>query len=367
MYKRLNLNREHLINDINNCLDEKYASHEVSDIIESIDKTRHRLYIEVDKESFSLDFQYIKDGTTTIEVNSGKPNAKIIKEVIANYIVTSGNSVIGKKVSKKSEQCVLEGIKKEDLEEIINILKKDKLIQDIEEKKNLQGTAFTLKGPQSDKVTITYYNTGKIMIQGKQLILYYELLSYLTSLLDKNDITNLYNEQYDLGLEMKSQTSILSEYLPNAAKHLDFDPLNKFLIQSVYNLHLKNANVVCYDGHIVPAMKALEGFIKIVLYNDYEITIPKNSLPKFEEGEYEGVYYLNSDDSKLIGDLEIVKYINQCYNYYRNNRHSVVHYDSPNALLKFGEATKIVSTEKESNDIIREVLKKIDMYYLIKK
>lgn len=363
MYKNLNLDRKYLLEDIKDYLNDNKKEYAISENIKKIDNIRHRVEIKIEGNKFNLDFHFKQNGTTTIEVNTGNIQTKTIKKEIAEYIINSGDSVIGKKINKKSDQFIIKNIEDESLTAILDILEEEGFIKNIEKRNKLDLKTIVLKGPQDDQVTISHYKSGKLMVQGKQLILYHELFTYLTALLDKNDITSLYNEQYNLDLELNSHDELLDEYLPNAAKHVNFHPLNKFIIQSIYNLHLKSTNVICYDGHIVPATKALEGFIKIILHNEYFIEIPKDSLPEFKKmGNY---YELNINDSNKINNSKVTDYINECYNYYRNNRHSTLHYDSPTKMFEYGEATKILSNQSESNRVIKEILKKIDKYYTL--
>lgn len=362
MYKNLNLNRDLIIEDVNSYMINNFTNFEVSNSFLKKGKTRNRLEIKIDNKKYFIDFHFNKNGSCTIETYDSREEVKKFKESLADYIINKGNSLIGNKVSKRGRNAVFEDIKYDEIKSILQILEDDRIITGKEKiETDSSSKIYRLVGPQNDSVTLSFYGTkkGKVLLQGRELVLYYELFTYLIQLIDANDISEIYNNKYGEKFESNIE-NLLKEYFPNSYSYVNTDPLNKLLVQSIYNLSLKEEYVICYDGHVLPAIKAFEGFIKIILYNDFGICIPENKLPFFKkEG---GRFYLNEEDSsKLPKNVEI--YINKCYNYYSDNRHSLVHYDSPNSLFKVGESTRTLTNKADSDSIIKQIFTFIEEYY----
>lgn len=375
MYKNLNINQDKLISSIENYLSsEKYEYH-ISNDFHKIDSTRRRVYITIQDKTFFMDFHFRSDGTTTIDIDSGKNEYKEIRKKTADYILNFSDCVIGRSIKKEAENFIIKNINADTLKEvkeIFNILEEEQLLLSCDKvESNEEKEIYKLIGPQSDIVTLTLYkNKNKkytLLVQGKPLVLYSEIFTYFTRILDRNDVSKLYEAKYGEDIIKMTEEKLITKYLPHAYEKIQsIYPLNRLIKQSIYDLEKDAGNDDIYDGYIIAAIRAMEGFLKIIMSNDYGIDIPKDKLPEFiPEDKNVGRFRLNHKDREKIGSREIVEYIEDCYIFYNKSRHKHVHYNSPNQILKWGETTAILKSKNEADVIIKEVLKRIDYYYKV--
>src|SRR5690606_30345452 len=132
------------------------------------------------------------------------------------------------------------------------------------------------------------------------------------------------------------------------------------------NLNLKG-DMFCYEGLALPAFRAMEAHIKIILYRDYEIECDNNKFTMFKYCQTDKKSYLKECHVNTINNIDIVNYLNDTYNYFCNERNSLVHWDSPNEYDPDAELTRVITDIVEVQKIIRNILSRIDEYYLLKR
>ena len=115
-YNSLNLNRESLLDNIENYLSFNFTKCSVGELKEK-GATRRRTEIVADDKSLYLDFHFNSNGTTTIEDFGGRNED--IKKDIARYLKENCSISSG----KEDTWFVVKNIEKEDFESIIELLK----------------------------------------------------------------------------------------------------------------------------------------------------------------------------------------------------------------------------------------------------
>lgn len=263
---------------------------------------------------------------------------------------------------KKTEYCVrAEGISYDELSTIIEIMMEDneKLIKTEEEMPHFKRVELR---ERKDKVTIHHYsNKSNLMIQGKSNKLLSTIITYLNELSDLGDTTDIYRNSFNVTVDKQLVEEQCKTYLPYGYSRLP-EKMSRVLRQAVLHLSLSGD---FFDSAFLafPALRVLEGHLKNILYEQGIVTdvssIQHNGFYMFKK--VEGVKY--ELDPELSPDISshIVEYMNRCYSFYRNNRHTVFHWDDPTTL----DTTRIVESAHDAHAIITRTLTLIDEYYKI--
>ncbi|MBU5256809.1 type II toxin-antitoxin system RnlA family toxin [Tissierella praeacuta] len=364
MFKNLNLNREKILNTIDKYCSNRFKEYRRTDFI-SKGPTRKRVNICGDGKEFFMDFQFNTKGGTTIEIHSADHTD--IKKDIASYIVNDSTCKLGN-IRDRDSKYIVEGISAKELEAVIDLLRESDYCKSCEKKEHQWQKQYSFKGFYNEDMTLFYYFTkDKIMIQGRPLLLFYYAVTLITELLDPKNIPTVFNSLYDLKIEKQNIIDEYDIYFPNSFDRHE-GTLKNLLYQSIYNLQI-NADMFCYDGLVLPAFKALEGHIKILLFRDYNIKCKENKFLDYDWLEWDDSSkscVLGKEYRDIIKNSAIIDYINKAYNYYRNNRNPLFHFDSPNIHDPSGEMTDTLNSFSEASNIIRNIFKLIDEYYSLK-
>ena len=92
----------------------------------------------------------------------------------------------------------------------------------------------------------------------------------------------------------------------------------------------------------------------------YGINIPKAGFSHFDR--VSGVYILKPEYSSIIPSQEVRK-IENCYNHYFNNRHTLCHFGC--VFQGVDTDTRLLNSKEEANSVIRATLKVINDNYII--
>lgn len=311
---------------------------------------------------------FIQDKRKTIAISFKKVTAhtgnKYNEEAdrLAKSSLTSENQQT--KIKKGEFWFVVEDILWSDLKVVLELLDEEFENRNIEkkEKEISYGKSFFIKLDAKDSITLNYYdNTNKLMIQGKPKELFSTVLSYVTELVDIDDIPNIYNNAYQINIDKETVRNEFEFYLPNSYNKLP-EKISKTLHQAVYNLKL---NGDMFDGTFLaqPVIRAIDGHLRMILLNleivpDYKY-INKNGYDMFES--MNSRYHLRLNRCGKATN-EQIKYIGNCYTFFHNNRNQLSHWDDPTSPI---DTTKLLNVDA-AHDLIKRTLKLIDDYYINK-
>lgn len=352
-FNRLNLDRKNIIPSVHRFCGIYYDEYSISDNFEDRGGTRRRLNIKINDKEFFIDFHFnTTDATTSIEdfggkeVSIKKELAKFIKESCLVSENSSNKWFVAKKIEKSDFEAILQIIEEE------SELYKETLIK--EQCKDL--FRYQCKSKYDEKVTVNYYNNGTVVVQGRPLLLFNEVATMFSELIDAEDIPKAFNDCYQIEIE---KDNVISQYeikMPNSHdKHEQ--KLKKVLLQAVYNTNIKG-DMFDYSYLTSPALRALEGHIKYV-YKYNSIIIGNNSIG----GIFDKIntrFYLKQTYKANLNDANKIKYIEDAYNYYYANRHTLSHW---NDVEQPQDDTRIIENYGEAIRIIDDTLSIIDSYY----
>ncbi|WP_419037602.1 viroplasmin family protein [Enterocloster bolteae] len=280
-------------------------------------------------------------------------------DTLAKKALTEGTGI--PKIKKGDYWFIAESIKREDVLSVIELIKEE-FKSNISERQNdlAHGISITLTLDKNDKITIHHYNTNKLMVQGKPKSLFSSIITYITELVDIEEIPKIFNETYKLNIDKNNIRDEYQYYLPNSYDKFNAK-MERVLHQAVYNLHIKDE---MFDGTFLtqPALRVLEGHLKkIVIENEI---VPNHQYIKykgFDIFEQNGAKYQLKSNFYGKADAKTITYLGQCYTFYHNNRHILEHWDDSTAPL---DTTKTIDCS-QAHDLIKRTLAIIDDFYSI--
>lgn len=278
---------------------------------------------------------------------------------LAKAALTEGKGI--PKIKKGDYWFTAERISRDDVSAIIELMKEEfspNIV--IGESTVAHGVLYTLSLNRKDKITIHHYDNEKLMVQGKPKSLFSSIITYVTELVDIDEIPRIFNNTYNLNIDKDNIKDEFRYYLPNSYDKLS-SKMSKVLHQAVYNLNITGD---LFDGTFLaqPALRVLEGHLKTIVISRQ--IVPDNNYIKrngFDVFEPNGAKYQLKIDCYGNATAEEINYLGRCYTFYHNNRHVLEHWDDPTAPL---DTTKVLTCEL-AHELIKRTLEVIDDYYAI--
>ena len=282
-----------------------------------------------------------------------------LADSLAKTALTEGKGI--PKIKQGDFWFTADGINRSDLLAIIELIKEEYgEILSCTQQNIAHGTSYAIKSGRKDRIVVNHYNSNKLVIQGKPNSIFSCIITYVTELVDIEDIPKIFNQTYRLDIDKENIKNEFQYYLPNSYDKFD-SKMSRVLHQAVYNLNLSGD---LFDGTFLaqPALRVLEGHLK-------KIVIERNIVPDNNYIKYNGFNFFDNNGSKYqlksshLGTATAaeVSYIGRCYTFYHNNRHILEHWDDPTAPL---DTTKTLDCN-QAHDLIRRTLEIIDDFYTI--
>lgn len=359
-FNALNLRRESIIDCIKKYLDLYFDEYEVEDFLEK-GLTRRRVCLHIPKGKFNIDFHFNSNGTTTIEDFGGDPSFIEIKKNIAYFI--KENCIISS--SNNDTWFVIKNINKEDFDSIMELLNdseyfKASIINGEVQKNN--SIVYKLRGRYDEYLTITYYSTSTVQIQGKPLLLFNEAIAMFTELLEIDDIPKCYNKLYKLNVDKDAVREQFKLYMPNS--HDKFSTkLSRCIHQAIYYI-LVDGDMFDYSAIPLTAFRAVEGHIKYSLKQIGEITNRDKKICSFYRKNNSGTFELKDEFKARINNEYKSNLLGKAYNKYCELRHALSHWDDLNEENDI-DTTKMIDNIDVARTYIKDTLEIIDSYYIL--
>ncbi len=352
-YKNLNIKRENIINEINKFCSINFNEFIVNKSFEPKGGTRKRISINADAKCFYIDFHFNGNGSTTIEDFGGKEVE--IKRKLAYFIKNESNCKM--EDDSKNKWFVVRDLEKGDFESILELIEESEWYKETIGCKNyIDKKLYKYKGKYSENLTIEYYKTETVVMKGRPLLLFNEVMVMLTQLVDLEDIPKTFNDYYKIEIK---KDDIETQYEINLSNSYDKHPikLKKVLLQAIYNNNLEG-DMFEYTFLPFPALRALEGHLKYIVSN-YSIELEKGIIGSIFKGQN---YGLSQECKTKIVDTKKIKYLEDAYKHYRNHRHSLSHWADFDTPL---DTTRIIESISEAKQLIIDTLLLIDKYYIL--
>ncbi len=202
---------------------------------------------------------------------------------------------------------------------------------------------FYLEG---DKVVTTLFKSKnqKVLVQGKDSILFQIIISIIIELDGSNNIEPILSSAYRISIDSKTiddAYNVISLNFPAGYP----ENIKRLIKQSIINLNYSMKSEE-YSQYAFSALRALEGHIKYLL-TSAGLKVGKNFDMFNKDGS--GAYKL----ARNIADVSKRLQIEECYNYYKSQRDTIFHYGE---ILGDTDSTRMIETKGEVNEIIQKCI-----------
>jgi len=311
-----------------------------TNLFQNINKTS--IIFFVNKKKHYLHFVF-KNKTTAI-IADDSIESKKLKELIESKLAYPSNI--------RSKTYTSSNIKIEKFNLLIETLKSNsRLLLTL---KNNTPINYLVQSSYGDYLYLKYNKEKRILnIQGKPVYIFAEILILMTEWEDftLEELINKYNSTLQTNLKVKEVREILKTKLPDCYLDLDISIIKMLTPAEV----LINADLILddYSCVILPALKALEGYLKW-LFLDEDIIVGKNFWKIFYKGKLTDdiIIKIQNNDFKDISE--------EIFNYLTLNRGDIVHAEqldlSKSIVSNKNSAIRIVN---EVTHIINESYKKL--------
>ena len=216
---------------------------------------------------------------------------------------------------------------------------------------------ITVTGPYGNSVTITYYHTNKLLVQGLITTLLLNVVSDIASCLDADKISKGGSYLQVFGESAQPLVSEnLDDHLEN--RHLIAGtPYESLIISSI---SLVNSEILLpeYSSVTHDALRALEGVIGRRLHQAERFTEDRPTIGsrfyKVTKADGSETYELRPQHAAHLPSLIIVAKLNESYNYYVDQRHSLFH-----THFKIANMTRVINSKEIAANIVLDTIKHI--------
>lgn len=356
-YSSKNLNRDKLVDTIRDFCKLRFNRNEVSEY-KKLGAYRNRVEIIADGISFFIDFHFRANGTTTIDTSSGQESLQVTRDEIAQFILDSPQCVIGGESDVSSKCIIVENIDIEDFNTVVELMKESDYLKGITNiRKDGVMENYNVKGSMNENLSIFYYfSNSKVMLHGRPLLLFYEILSYISELIDLEKLPNVFRDYYKIDIPKNAIEDQFQIYFPRSY-NIHTGKFRKVLCQCVYNMNL-DGDMFDYTFLVFPALRALEGHLKNIL-NLYDIEYDRN-FTMFRKDDTGKRFCLCENYCGKIGNNDKIAYLGRIYTVFNAKRHRLFHWGESTVL---GDDTAIIENLDQAKQIIVDTVELIDEFY----
>lgn len=241
----------------------------------------------------------------------------------------------------------LSHVQENDIQSICELIKEDYPDMQYNVSQSQNGNKYVVQF-EGSKVVITCYQgrNRKVLVQGKHSMLFQMITSLICELTDVDKIEPILSNAYRIKVDKEKTDNIYQQRCSNLPANYPAN-IKSALKQTIVNL---TYYIECddYSMYVFPALRALEGHLKY-LFKSVGINIT-NKFSQFDKND-DGRYYCTT----AIADANIKAQIEECYNLYNSQRHTLFHFGD---LMGQTDSTRIISQKAEADEIM---LKCIDL------
>lgn len=337
-YKDLNLD----IDKIDDCINvyvkkygwtiEKHTQHE---------KVRYTITIP-GKEKALIEFFFKKNGKVTIGVTLGR-NKKVTEDIAAH--IKRECEIIGVEYGALS----IQNFPQEDIGIVLDYL--SSFI--VEEKEISSGKQYKISSEHGEKININYYTNGRFLLQGKGVRIRQYVIEALCELLSYEDIIDIQSRSIEVDIQSDEILTEFQNLMPEAYGLLD-SKLIAIISPSIVFRKL-DISLADYSYVMYPVLRGVEGVVKSLL-TDFDITLSREFKDIFIKQE-NGLFKLHDSKRIIINITPISDKIEECYNFFVTQRHSLFHVDDTITT------TRTISNRQTAIDLCNEAFELIESTY----
>jgi len=210
-----------------------------------------------------------------------------------------------------------------------------------------------------DQVVITHHHTkNNLQVQGKPLFCYRNISYFLSMLLDQQSLFSVINRTSDEDqLLVREDVAIIHIQNEYKLSYPQMDAIFKDLLVSSYCVKLASPNLPEYSMLLYADLRVLEGVIKQVLADNGKLT---DSI-RVDIGSYfdctSSTVTLKEEHENIFDNASIIKALEECYQLYRRQRHSLFH------MSDMAVTSRTITALGEVMNLSSDIASKIEELY----
>ena len=199
---------------------------------------------------------------------------------------------------------------------------------------------------EQDKIVATLFKSKnqKVLVQGKNSLLFQILVSIITELDGNNKIEPILSSAYRTTIDTSKIDTTFNYVCPKFPRNYP-ENVKRLIRQSIINLNYYVQSEE-YSQYVFPALRALEGHIK------YLITSAGGTVGRrFEtfNKDDSGAYIFTGSLTDISKEPAIIK----CYSYYKAQRDTIFHFGD---ILGATDSTRMIENKEEADEIIKKCI-----------
>ena len=350
-YKNLRINIDEIPSIINSWGIE--SSYENVVVIPPSDMKAQTLnyLVKCDDKEAILAVYPAKGGVYTISPKFGKEQE--ISKVIADYICDNCGVLANSNFYRSGFSIE---ISKEDFDAFYALITEYEYVCSEYEQKDANKFYAKLRSTEyQDSVVVSYYNSGKLVIQGRTLELFYRAIEIITQGKEIKSIVNAATKSANIAVsadeiveDMKSSLGEVYDFLTDAHKAI----MTMAFVFYRTSLTVSNNELkMDYSELFHPAARVMEGFILKLLSDNYVILEDDATVGfYFHNEEARDPLSLKGEYAAEIDNDNISCEINKAYKVYHRIRHPYSHASNKDYT------TAIVENRNEADSKFREII-----------
>lgn len=277
---------------------------------------------------------YTKDGKCTLTANGEQTDLheKIFSTAKERYLLGTGKPF--------TESFPL--ISQESFSNFVELAKEDPAIANVEETKVNNGTKVTLTSKYGDSANIIFYDTRKLLLQGKDSLAGNTALGLIFAQFEPKSIDEFVRSKVTVPISFDQAIEHAKTRLGNADNLLDDSVIERMAVALV--LDRITLDIPDYGSYCFPALRGLEGYFRALIKGiDGTFRAPKQIGLMFDGANDDP----GEDIKNKIPESKRRDILRKLYRYMKMQRHTSFHEDNePNMtrVLSREDAVKIIDS-----------------------
>lgn len=307
--------------------------------------------VKCDDKVATLSVYPVKGGIYTISPNFGKE--KEISRMIADYISDNCGTLANSNPYRSGFSIE---VSKEDFDAFYGLIKEYEDICIEYEQSDINKFFAKLRSTEyKDSITVSYYYSGKLVIQGKTLELFYRAIEIITQGKEIERVVNAATKSANITINPEE---ILSDMKTSLGEVYDFlTDAHKAIMTMAYVFYRTSITIadsglrVDYSELFHPASRVMEGFILKLLSENNVVLKDETTV---------GFYFYNEDArtplslkneyAAEIDNDDISCEISKAYKFYHKIRHPYFHSSDNNYT------TSIIQTRDVADSYFKDII-----------
>lgn len=214
-----------------------------------------------------------------------------------------------------------------------------------------------IKGEYEETLTLTHYNTGTLMVQGRTSMAFLSFIDISTELFNPSEIKREHLKVFDITDDAKIMDSNLKTYLPNAYSKIG-GKMDAIMAPSLILLNSPK-DITDFAAYAFPVLRGAEGALKKIFFDEgIEITNGFGEYFKINHSATTAEWV--KDCSVLFPNEQFRKSLLDLYLFYNKERHTLFHMDATiesSRTLNYNQALDIVNNGLK---LVDEVFKNLN-------